>query len=358
MNMLWFIVMVELTNGCNFHCSFCPIDASKRSKRQMPRKLWHKVLTELGREKLCSTVFFHLLGEPLLHREVFEAIAYANSLDLSVSLYTNAALLDSTRAVSLLQSLKKGRVVISLQDVDPLSFKERSRNRIPWEQYQEQIQAFVEMAARQEYGIPVQIHCMVDILGLGWNVIGILREQNRVRRYYESWFKDGRHPRINIFNPGGVYPLPDGNATLYIKHKGTWDNMYIPDTMEVVPRDTGYCQLMTDTFAVLSNGVCTYCCCDYEGVLNLGNANDQTLREIYFGAKATRIREEGRRGKMVENRCRVCRGTLVYRKDGKAVPSRNLITEFYLFKDHLRQYGTAATIRKIGENLRRRFRTS
>jgi len=122
-------------------------------------------------------------------------------------------------------------------------------------------------------------------------------------------------------------------------------------------RDTDYSHLMTDTFAVLSNGVCTYCCRDYEGDLNLGNANDQTLREIYFGARATRIREEGRRGRMVENRCWICRGTLVYQKDGKAVPSRNLITEFYLFRDHLRRYGTAGTIRKIGENLRLRFRT-
>lgn len=52
--------------------------------------------------------FFHLLGEPLPHKEVFEAIEYANSLDLSVSLYTNAALLDSKRATSLLQSLKNG----------------------------------------------------------------------------------------------------------------------------------------------------------------------------------------------------------------------------------------------------------
>ena len=33
--------------------------------------------------------------------------------------------------------------------------------------------------------------------------------------------------------------------------------MYIPNTMEVVPRDSGYCLMMTDTFAVLSNGVCT-----------------------------------------------------------------------------------------------------
>ena len=325
----------------------------------MPRELWHKVLTELGNENLCETVFFHLLGEPLLHKEVFEAIEYANRLDLSVSLYTNAALLDSKTMNSLIHSLKKGRVVISLQDIDPGSFKQRSRERVSWEQYLEQIKEFISRSSRMGNIIPVQVHCMIDIRGLGWNIIKIIKEQHRIQRYYESWFngnKDKDLPRVNIFDPSGVYPLPAENTSFFIKHMGTWDNMHIPSTMEVLTRETGFCQLMTDTFAVLSNGVCTYCCCDYEGDLMLGNAYDQTLQEIYFGSKATRIREEGRKGRMIENRCQICRGSLVYKKTGKPVPSRNLITEFYLLKTHLRQYGVTNTIRKVKENLQRRFR--
>ena len=80
---LWSIVMVELTSNCNFNCSFCPSNSMIRKKAMMPRELWEKILHELGEKKMTHTVFFHLLGEPLLRKDVFDAIRLANSLDLS-----------------------------------------------------------------------------------------------------------------------------------------------------------------------------------------------------------------------------------------------------------------------------------
>jgi hypothetical protein len=81
---------------------------------------------------------------------------------------------------------------------------------------------------------------------------------------------------------------------------------------------------------------------------------ENSLEDIYYGEKATRIREEAEKGRFIEERCRVCRGTLVYKKTGKPVPSRNILSEYYFFIDHLKRYGLISALRKVAENISRR----
>jgi len=61
-NNLWSIVLIELTNCCNFVCDFCPIYIMKRKKVMMKRDLWRKVLLEIKEKQMARTVFFHLVG--------------------------------------------------------------------------------------------------------------------------------------------------------------------------------------------------------------------------------------------------------------------------------------------------------
>ena len=303
---------------------------------------------------MTNTIFFHLLGEPLLHKELFEAIQLANNHDLSVSLYTNAALLDEEKALGLLEVLKKGRVVLSLQDTSADSFFKRSRGKLSWEEYNKRLENFVLLSEKQN--VPVQIHYMADVQSYGWNLTGIIREQRKIQSLYEQWqdrLGIKRNEKNNVFNPAASYPL--GNcSSFFVKHARNWDNQLISEETKVIPRDTGHCALMTDTFAVLSDGTCTYCCTDYEGALNLGNAYEQTLEEIYFGGKSTRIREAEKEGRMIHPRCRECKGMLVYKDTGKPVPSRNIITDYYVFREHLARYGFGSAIKKVKEAVRRR----
>ena len=353
---LWSIVMVELTSNCNFNCSFCPSNSMIRKKAMMPRELWEKILHELGEKKMTHTVFFHLLGEPLLRKDVFDAIRLANSLDLSVSLYTNGGLLDESRSSKLLDVLKRGRVVLSLQDISPESFDKRSHRKLAWQKYIERLQNFMHLAETHENPVPVQVHCMVDIQGLGWNLSLILREQQRVQAVYDQWRQAldmKRSHKINVFNPTASYPLGK-YCSFFIKHARNWDNQLIGDQVEVVPRDRGHCALVTDTFAVLSDGTCTYCCTDYEGNLNLGNAHEQSLENIYYGEKATNIRKAEKHGKFIEKQCMVCRGTLIHKINRKPLPTRIIFSDYYFFREHLSRYGFKSAIRKAAEAVQRR----
>jgi hypothetical protein len=355
---LWSIVMIELTSHCNFNCSFCPSETMVRKKTMMPTELWQKILCELGEKKMAHTVFFHVLGEPLLHKDVFDATRFANNCGLAVSLYTNGALLDENRSTKLLDVLKEGRVVLSMQDISPESFARRCRGAISWQKYLARLQNFMQLAERHEKPVPVQVHCMIDIQGMGCNLPRILTERDRIQRVYDHWRNAlgmDRKKRINVFDPAASYPLGK-SSSFFVKHAGNWDNQLISGEVEVVPHETGHCALITDTFAILSDGSCTYCCDDYEGKLNLGNAVEQSLEDIYYGEKATSIREAERLGKFIEKRCQECRGTLIYKKTGKRVPSRNILSDFYIFKEHISRYGYNSAMRKVSEDLQKRFR--
>ena len=127
---IWSQVSIELTNACNFGCEFCPSDFIERSKANMSRELWEKIIDELSEKEMANGVFFHLLGEPLIHKDIFDAIRYANDKGLKVSIYTNGALLTDERSTLLLESLKRGRIVLSLQNVVPQHFGARVRGKI------------------------------------------------------------------------------------------------------------------------------------------------------------------------------------------------------------------------------------
>ena len=117
-------------------------------------------------------------------------------------MYTNGALLNNGRSSKLLDALKKGRVVLSMQSIDEESFKERSKGSMPWIEYIERLRSFVIMAEKNKNQIPVQVHYMCDVKSMGWNLLKILEQQKRVQAIYDDWklvVGNDYKKKINIF---------------------------------------------------------------------------------------------------------------------------------------------------------------
>ncbi len=70
-------IHLELTNQCNFCCEFCPDRLITRPRGNMDRQMMRRVLREIAGEKLTRVVCFHLMGEPLLHPNLLEAVKLA-----------------------------------------------------------------------------------------------------------------------------------------------------------------------------------------------------------------------------------------------------------------------------------------
>ena len=86
-------VYIELTNICNLDCTFCP--KTKRPPHVLPYEQFC-VLADAVRP-YTDYIYLHLMGEPLLHPQLFEILAYCQKVDLKVNITTNGTLLRSVK---------------------------------------------------------------------------------------------------------------------------------------------------------------------------------------------------------------------------------------------------------------------
>ena len=88
---------IEITKICNLSCSFCP------GTRRPPRTMTPEEFRRLA-EKLRGHVgylYFHVMGEPLLHPQLEELLGIAGELGFRVCLTTNGTLLERRGAARL-----------------------------------------------------------------------------------------------------------------------------------------------------------------------------------------------------------------------------------------------------------------
>ena len=88
---------------------------------------------------------------------------------------------------------------------------------------------------------------------------------------------------------------------LHFDTEFTWPSMELP-----VLGETGRCYGLSQHFGILVDGTIVPCCLDKEGVIPLGNINDQPLEAILAGPKAKAMLDGFNRGKLVEDLCKRC----------------------------------------------------
>ena len=61
-------IYLEITNRCNLSCDFCP--HNKRELKSLSMDEFKKILKKI--ENHTEYLYFHVLGEPLLHEDINE----------------------------------------------------------------------------------------------------------------------------------------------------------------------------------------------------------------------------------------------------------------------------------------------
>ncbi len=59
-------VYIEITNVCNLSCNFCP--KTKRKYKFMNKEEFTYILEQV--KPFTDHIYFHLMGEPLLHENI------------------------------------------------------------------------------------------------------------------------------------------------------------------------------------------------------------------------------------------------------------------------------------------------
>lgn len=265
-------IYLEISNICNLDCAFCP--KTRRKPHAMTVEEFTLLLEKL--RPWTDYVYFHLMGEPLLHPQLPLFLALAEKAGLKVILTTNGTLLPEMQS-SLLAAGGLHKVNISLH-----AFEANSMTAT-FEDY---------LTGCLDFGQAAQGNCIVSYRL--WNNSGADRLNDEIismlhQHFPGSWVTEPRGIRIG--------------QHIYLEHgdKFDWPDLSAQDHGERV-----FCYGLRDQLGVLCDGTVVPCCLDHDGDISLGNLLQQDMEEILVSPRAQAIYNGFSAGKAPEALCRRC----------------------------------------------------
>ena len=264
---------LEITNVCNLNCSFC--HGTKREKAFMTASDFRTAAFRL--RSFADYLYFHLMGEPLLHPGLKSLFDIAEDLEYKVIITTNGTLLKQKEDI-LLSSPALHKVSISLHCY------EANDIGIPLDEYLEDCFSFCEKASRN--GI-------ISVMRL-WNIGGKedLNEYiiGKMKKYFGNEWKEiysGYKIKEKVFLEWGEkFDWPDENGE------------YISENHS--------CYGLRDQIGVLCDGTVVPCCLDADGAVPLGNIFENTLEEILSSKRAVNLKNSFINKHVCEELCKKC----------------------------------------------------
>ena len=270
-------IYVEITNCCNLACSFC--HGTRRTAAFLSAEEFAQLAQRLRGQ--TGYLYFHVMGEPLLHPALPELMQIAGQMGFRVVLTTNGTLLPRQQA-ELLDAAALHKVSVSLHAFEANGGAEMAA-------YLDGCTAFGQAAAAR--GILVDYRL--------WNLDGAQTKGENGRNGEILAWLHAAFPEQWTKNTWG-WRLCD-RVFLHYGEKFDW-----PDAAGQDRGETGGCRALRDQIAVLCDGTVVPCCLDADGGMPLGNLFRQELDEILAGPAARTLREGFAQRRRVHPLCRTC----------------------------------------------------
>ena len=265
-------VYLEISNLCNLSCAFCP--GTRRAKRAMTEAEFTSLLPKL--RPYTDFLYFHLMGEPLLHPKLETFLRLAGSAGFNVILTTNGTLLPRQQEMLLsTPGLHKVNISLHAFEANDLS--------MPFSDYLDGCFSFGK-AAEGKLLVSYRL----------WNNGGQDEKNEEIlhamARYFpQPWVVERRGTRIG--------------ERVYLEYGDKFD---WPDLTAADGGGTVFCHGLRDQIGVLCDGTVVPCCLDHEGDIALGNLHRQTMEEILESPRAKALYEGFSQRKATEELCRKC----------------------------------------------------
>lgn len=268
---------LEITNVCNLKCSFC--HGTRRTPHFMSVAEFEAAAKRL--RPFADYLYFHLMGEPLLHPQLSSFFEIAANLGFKVIITTNGTLLKENMQV-LLSAPSLHKVSVSVH-----SF-EANESGVDFDGYLNDCFSFCNEASLQG------VICVLRLWNLGAK--NVLNDEvvRRMRRF---------------FSPDSGCVWEEGRSGFKIRR-----NLYLewgkrfewPDIELPVVGGNHGCYGLRDQVGVLCDGTVVPCCLDAEGELSLGNIFESTIEEILSSDRAVSLKAQLQNGKTTEPLCVRC----------------------------------------------------
>lgn len=276
-------IYIEITNVCNLSCNFCP--KTSRKYGFMEEESFEKIIKKIN--GYTEHVYFHLMGEPLLNKNLKRFLEICEQNKLQVNITTNGTLINEAKEV-LVHSKSLRQINISLH-----SFEANDHER-DFNEYIGRIIDFIKEANEKS-----NIICSLRL----WNLDGKYKGNNNMNfdifKLLEEKFalEEDLH---QVFKERNSFKLRE---RIYISmgEKFKW-----PSLKEEEIGERAFCYGLRDQIGILVDGTVVPCCLDSDGSIALGNIFTENLESIISSDRAQAIYNGFSGRKAVEELCRKC----------------------------------------------------
>jgi MoaA/NifB/PqqE/SkfB family radical SAM enzyme len=317
-------LFIEITNACNFKCTWCPDEIMERRRGFMKKERAFRLLDELAAKRAwlgpLYPVKLHQMGEPMLHPDLAEIVAYAERRGVPVELNTNCGLITRERIDGLLEA-GLTNLILSYQTPDAASFATRKAPRLAFGDYRERVRLAVERKVATRARTRIEIDIMNTKHAEGFTIVS---EEQQAIAFLDDWIAfcrglEARHglaPRphdlaaiaaghpLDQDEDGSRYELLDG-VTLVWKRCHDWGNV-IGGKRRAEVVDT-YCPAPYDQFVIHWNGDVVACCTDFEGRTKHSNVFRDSIEAVWTGDVLKRRKRDMLEGRLLDV-CARCQG--------------------------------------------------
>ena len=271
-------IYIEITNSCNFDCSFC--FKTVRATKFMSPEEFQIIATKI--RPFTDYIYLHVLGEPLLHPQLDEILTIAETAGLNINITTNGGLLERKNEILKKHSIRQ--INISLHDAEENIAHEN------WENYLKSVTDFAVEAAPKTY-INFRL----------WN------STNETSEKFNSFCKSEIAKKLN-FESSDFSERMEGKGMKLAEHifiqlapRFEW-----PDEKNEKTQTRKTCYALRDHIAILADGQVVPCCLDADANMKLGNIFEEELDDILATKRAIDIKNGFEQRKVVEPICATC----------------------------------------------------
>ncbi|MFV0391593.1 MAG: radical SAM/SPASM domain-containing protein [Paludibacteraceae bacterium] len=285
-------ISIEPTNVCNLKCPECPVGIRTKRVKTVNIDLdsAKKILDELSSGLMHVILYFQ--GEPLLGRNFIDLVRYAKSKNLLTSTSTNAQLIGSSMAKSIVES-GLDKLIVSVDGTTQETYETyRIGGRL------DKAVAAIEYLVKWKKELKLRspaIEIQFLVLKTNEHQMGEMRQLAKKLKADKLTFKSAQlydyenvNPLLTTIGKYARYELhPDGkyHIKLPLKNrcKRTWTGAVINSKGDVLP-----------------------CCFDKDSTFSFGNIKDSSFAENWHSDKAFRFRKRILANRKQFEMCRNC----------------------------------------------------
>ena len=281
--MKFYRIYIELTNVCGLRCSFCP--TKNLPNTTMSLEFFDSVVKQS--KHYTNEIACHVVGDPLTLSNLNEYLDIIHKYKMKALLTTSGYFMKKHNHETLFHPAVK-QINISLNAFN------KNDTTISFEQYMNPIINLCHEKVKQKKELFINLRM--------WNLDEVMSEKNFNSELFMLLEKSFD---VNL-DLNKLNPKEKKNIRLDYKLLLHFDNYFEWPSLQNRVYGHGTCQGLSSHIGVLANGDVVPCCLDSEAIINLGNIEEKSLKEILEGKRSVDMRQGFKDGVCSEELCLKC----------------------------------------------------